>query len=220
MPPGGGADGRPAQVLLDSKVARLGPLDHRVTIFAVEQHQREFSRGRNLLDQRLDDRRAAAGFGRQRIVGADPERARCARRDGRLDDQPFGVEPPPRLLEVLVAALLDGDRRNGRHARIGELGKVGFVAVPAQQRRRVDDRQTRRFGMVEEREPAVVIAVISPRHQRQDQIEARKIIRLRPHDRNHLGARGDQRVGLDVVGPAPRFRIVRIGNQAMRILAD
>ncbi len=85
-----------------------------------------------------------AAFGGKIVIRAEPVRAHGARRDRRLDHQPLAPEAPPRFLQVGIAAGFDGKRRHGRNAALGELGKIGLVAVPAQQRGRVDQRPVAR----------------------------------------------------------------------------
>src|SRR5207342_263022 len=102
----------------------------------------------------LDDHRLAKAVGGNVVVWPEAMRARSACRHRRLDHQPVALEAPPRLLEVGIAASFDSQRRHGRNAAVGELGKIGLVAVPAEQRWRIEHSPMLRLGAVEHRKPA------------------------------------------------------------------
>src|SRR4051794_16022545 len=131
----------------------------------------------------------------------------------RLDDEPIRIEPAAGFLEIGVAASFNGEGRHGWDAAIRKLREICLVAAPPQKRWWIDHRPAFRLSTGEERQPPRVIEMIAPDDQGQDEIEGRQLACIRPHHGFDCRAGDLERTGLDVISPAPRLRVIRIGDE-------
>src|SRR5207237_8538183 len=94
-----------------------------------------------------------------------------------------------------------------------DVGQIGLIAVPAKQSGRIDHRPRLSLRTIEQRQPAVVIEVITPGDEWQDDIVIGNVAGFRPDNRVDLGAGSTQRLSLWIIGPLPRLRIGGVRDQ-------
>ena len=106
------------QMWLHPEVACLRPLHDGVTELTFEENQRKFARSSDLFDQWLEDHRPTATLGEKTIVRPDEVRSRRTCRNRRLYHQPLTSEAASGLVEIRIAAALDGEASERSQRRL------------------------------------------------------------------------------------------------------
>ncbi len=183
-------------VLLNAEVAGFRSLEDRVTVVAVEEHQRPLAR-RDPVGELLDEDVAIGEqvveprlFGR-RLPTSDAFRLERARAHGGLDD---GFVPVASLEdggEGRVRSSLDVLRRKRVDAAGRQIAQIELVAVPPQRLGRIQHGRRRRVDAIDPRREFVRTAVVVPGRSDDDGVEVVPGNRLvGPDDRR----RGDSSV--------------------------
>ncbi len=151
--------------------------------------------------------------GGDRVIAAEAIGVVRRRRNERLDDE-IVAERGARFGECGIIERFDSARGDRGDAGGGEFGKIGFVAVPAQQGGWVEhERRARLFHAIEQRPPLGEAQMIAPGDEREHGVNAGEIAEIAPRARLDRDPRVFEHCGLDIIGPVPRLPIIGSGCQ-------
>ncbi len=150
---------------------------------------------------------------RDRLAEADSVGPGRRRGNRRLHDQSRDAEASAAAARRRCRA-----RRPRRSSTVGtplsaSWVEIGLVAVPPQQAGGLTTGSCSASKRLSSAQPRPVVVMVSPGDQRQDQIVADKSPGSVHGSGSTVAPRRRKRCGLDVIGPVPRLRIIRRGDQ-------
>jgi hypothetical protein len=157
-----------AEVIVHAEVSGFGFLEDGVTELAAEEDERPLALRRDAVHELLEhDAGAAAEFveewlGGGGIVHAHELRAIGCGGDARLDDCLLPAEFAEFFFQGRGVYRLWPERGDNRDASGGEVAQVGFVRVPADEGRRVEDRDLCGFEFADPAEERFRLQVLVP----------------------------------------------------------
>ena len=167
-------------MFLHTEIALFGNFEDGVAKLSCKIEERKLALARDHRHQRLDQHFTLKHIKGNRVIRAKPVGSVSPARNRWFDHERIDAKRSARGIYISPRQAMGKLARHNRNARFGEIKEIILIGVPPQRRDWVGEPQTRRFPRVKQVEPADGVALISPRHQRQYQVKARKITRVIP----------------------------------------